>query len=215
MIDACLELKVKRLIYTSSPSVVFDGVHGIHNGNESLPYPPSVPTLPFTLIIITTYTLFQMFYIVIIIIIQQLLEFDLKCFLVLLFIMQLVWSSFLNRIQLVFQHNDHYSATKAEGEALVIKVNGTDGLLTCCIRPSSIFGPGDKLLVPSLVDAARAGKSKVNCCHSSYSYRFFKSFVAYRRHKCICCTIKQGLISVRSDLYSTSYSFVVEQNDKS
>lgn len=61
-----------------------------------------------------------------------------------------------------FQHNDHYSATKAEGEALVIKANGTDGLLTCCIRPSSIFGPGDKLLVPSLVDAARAGKSKVN-----------------------------------------------------
>lgn len=44
VIDACVELKVKRLIYTSSPSVVFDGVHGIHNGNETLPYPPSVPT---------------------------------------------------------------------------------------------------------------------------------------------------------------------------
>jgi sterol-4alpha-carboxylate 3-dehydrogenase (decarboxylating) len=46
VIDACVELKVKRLIYTSSPSVVFDGVHGIHNGNESLPYPPSVTTIP-------------------------------------------------------------------------------------------------------------------------------------------------------------------------
>lgn len=42
-----------------------------------------------------------------------------------------------------------------------MKANGRDGLLTCCIRPSSIFGPGDKLLVPSLVTAARAGKSKV------------------------------------------------------
>ena len=61
----------------------------------------------------------------------------------------------------LFQHNDSYSATKAEGEALVIKSNGTNGLLTCCIRPSSIFGPGDKLLVPSLVAAARAGKLKV------------------------------------------------------
>lgn len=60
-----------------------------------------------------------------------------------------------------FQHNDTYSATKAEGEALVIKSNGVNGLLTCCIRPSSIFGPGDRLLVPSLVSAARAGKSKV------------------------------------------------------
>lgn len=60
-----------------------------------------------------------------------------------------------------FQHNDSYSETKAEGEVLVLKANGTNGLLTCCIRPSSIFGPGDKLLVPSLVAAARAGKSKV------------------------------------------------------
>ena len=43
----------------------------------------------------------------------------------------------------------------------MMKANGREGLLTCCIRPSSIFGPGDKLLVPSLVAAARAGKSKV------------------------------------------------------
>lgn len=42
MIDACVELKVKRLIYTSSPSVVFDGVHEILNGDESLPYPSKV-----------------------------------------------------------------------------------------------------------------------------------------------------------------------------
>ena len=42
MIDACTELKVKRLIYTSSPSVVFDGIHGIVDGDESLPYPPRV-----------------------------------------------------------------------------------------------------------------------------------------------------------------------------
>ena len=42
-----------------------------------------------------------------------------------------------------------------------MRANGREGLLTCCIRPSSIFGPGDKLLVPSLVAAARAGKSKV------------------------------------------------------
>ncbi|URE47638.1 Reticulon [Musa troglodytarum] len=46
--------------------------------------------------------------------------------------------------------NDSYSETKAEGEKLVVKANGRNGLLTCCIRPSSIFGPGDRLLVPSL-----------------------------------------------------------------
>ncbi|PUZ40746.1 hypothetical protein GQ55_9G448000 [Panicum hallii var. hallii] len=98
VIDACISCKVKRLIYTSSPSVVFDGVHGIFNADESMPYPD--------------------------------------------------------------KFNDSYSETKADGEKLVMRANGREGLLTCCIRPSSIFGPGDKLLVPSLVAAARAGKSK-------------------------------------------------------
>lgn len=98
VIDACIRCKVKRLIYTSSPSVVFDGVHGIFNADESMPYPD--------------------------------------------------------------KFNDSYSETKADAEKLVMRANGRDGLLTCCIRPSSIFGPGDKLLVPSLVAAAREGKSK-------------------------------------------------------
>lgn len=35
---------MKRLIYTSSPSVVFDGVHGILDGDESVPYPAKVLT---------------------------------------------------------------------------------------------------------------------------------------------------------------------------
>ncbi|KAL7112074.1 hypothetical protein ACP275_05G130200 [Erythranthe tilingii] len=122
IIDACVELKVKRLIYTSSPSVVFDGVHGIFNGDESLPYPS--------------------------------------------------------------KHNDSYSATKAEGEALVIKSNGMNGLLTCCIRPSSIFGPGDKLLVPSLVAAARAGKSKFIIGDGNNVYDF--TYVENVAHAHIC-----------------------------
>ncbi|KAJ7966340.1 Reticulon-like protein [Quillaja saponaria] len=45
VIDACIELRVKRLIYTSSSSVVFDGVHGILNGDESWPYHPSIMTI--------------------------------------------------------------------------------------------------------------------------------------------------------------------------
>lgn len=122
VIDACIELKVKRLIYTSSPSVVFDGVHGILNGDESLPYPA--------------------------------------------------------------KHNDSYSATKAEGETLVIKSNGVNELLTCCIRPSSLFGPGDKLLVPSLVTAARAGKSKFIIGDGNNMFDF--TFVENVAHAHIC-----------------------------
>ncbi|KAF5748373.1 hypothetical protein HS088_TW04G00326 [Tripterygium wilfordii] len=122
VIDACVELNVKRLIYTSSPSVVFDGIHGIINGNESLPYPA--------------------------------------------------------------KHIDSYSATKTEGEKLVIDANGANGLLTCCIRPSSIFGPGDKLFVPSLVSAARAGKAKFIIGDGNNVYDF--TYVENVAHAHIC-----------------------------
>ncbi|CAF2316932.1 hypothetical protein BRARA_J00535 [Brassica rapa] len=122
VIDACVEVGVKRLIYTSSPSVVFDGVNSILNANETMPYPS--------------------------------------------------------------KHNDSYSATKAEGEALVMKANGRNGLLTCCIRPSSIFGPGDRLLVPSLVAAARAGKSKFIIGDGSNLYDF--TYVENVVHAHVC-----------------------------
>ncbi|KAJ6805439.1 putative 3beta-hydroxysteroid-dehydrogenase/decarboxylase isoform 1 [Iris pallida] len=130
VIDACIECKVKRLIYTSSPSVVFDGVNGIYYGGEAMPYPK--------------------------------------------------------------KFNDSYSETKAEGEKLVMNANGRCGLLTCCIRPSSIFGPGDRLLVPSLVNAARAGKSKFIIGDGDNVYDFtYVENVAYG-HICAERTLAAG-----------------------
>lgn len=47
-------------------------------------------------------------------------------------------------------------------------------LLTCALRPSAIFGEGDPLMIPSLVDNARAGKTKFmigdgkNVCDFTY-----------------------------------------------
>ncbi|XP_057799392.1 3beta-hydroxysteroid-dehydrogenase/decarboxylase [Salvia miltiorrhiza] len=122
IVDVCFKLKIKRLIYTSSPSVVFDGVNGISNGNESLPYPA--------------------------------------------------------------KHYDSYSATKAEGESLVINSNGSNGLLTCCLRPSSIFGPGDRLFVPSLASAARSGKLKFIIGNGNNMYDF--TYVENVAHAHIC-----------------------------
>ncbi|OQU92435.1 hypothetical protein SORBI_3001G343601, partial [Sorghum bicolor] len=87
VIGACKICKVKRLIHTSSSAVVFDGVHGLFNVNESLPYPDKFP--------------------------------------------------------------DAYAQTKAEAEKLVMDANDTNDLLTCCIRPGSIFDPGD-LVMPTL-----------------------------------------------------------------
>ena len=39
VVAACLSSGIDRLVYTSSPSVVFDG-NDVEGGNESLPYPP-------------------------------------------------------------------------------------------------------------------------------------------------------------------------------
>nr|XP_051188091.1 3beta-hydroxysteroid-dehydrogenase/decarboxylase-like isoform X2 [Lolium perenne] len=42
VVEACNTCKVKKLIYTSSSGVVFDGVHGLFSVDESTPYPDKV-----------------------------------------------------------------------------------------------------------------------------------------------------------------------------
>jgi nucleoside-diphosphate-sugar epimerase len=51
-----------------------------------------------------------------------------------------------------------YPATKAQAEQLVLKANGTDGLLTVSVRPHLIFGPGDPHLFPRIVERGQNGQ---------------------------------------------------------
>ncbi|XP_020218229.1 3beta-hydroxysteroid-dehydrogenase/decarboxylase [Cajanus cajan] len=98
VISACRECRVRRLIYNSSADVVFDGLHDIHDGDESLAYPWKI--------------------------------------------------------------DDMLSDLKAQAEALVLSVNDIDGLLTCSLRPSNVFGPGDTKFVPYFLKLARYGFAK-------------------------------------------------------
>ena len=95
IVAGCLEHGVRRLVYTSSPSVTFDGSDqcGV---DESAPYPAQ-------------------------------------------------WLC-------------HYPHTKALAEQHVLAVNGSQGLLTCSLRPHLIWGPRDRHLVPRLIERARQGK---------------------------------------------------------
>lgn len=56
---------------------------------------------------------------------------------------------------------DHYGATKAEAERLVLAANGTPGtdgpLLTTSLRPCGMYGEGDPYHLGSVLRAARAG----------------------------------------------------------
>lgn len=55
---------------------------------------------------------------------------------------------------------DFYTMTKIEAEKIVLAANGKDGVATCALRPSGIFGEGDLLMVPTIVKQARKGKMK-------------------------------------------------------
>lgn len=57
-------------------------------------------------------------------------------------------------------HMDGYNETKATAETAVMEANDPSSLLTVCLRPAGIFGPGDRQLVPGLRTAARLGQSK-------------------------------------------------------
>ncbi|KAK9465633.1 3-beta hydroxysteroid dehydrogenase/isomerase family-domain-containing protein [Lipomyces arxii] len=46
---------------------------------------------------------------------------------------------------------DAYNETKVLGEQIVLRANGERGLKTCTLRPSGLFGPGDRQLVPGML----------------------------------------------------------------
>ena len=92
VVDACVQSSVRRLIYTSSPSVTFNGQHQT-NIDESAPYPKK-------------------------------------------------WLC-------------HYPHSKALAEQNVLNANDNFDLLTCALRPHLIWGPGDRHLIPRLIDRAR------------------------------------------------------------
>jgi 3beta-hydroxy-delta5-steroid dehydrogenase/steroid delta-isomerase len=53
---------------------------------------------------------------------------------------------------------DLYTETKILGEQAALAANGHGGLLTCAIRPAGIYGPGEQLTFPRLVDECARGR---------------------------------------------------------
>jgi nucleoside-diphosphate-sugar epimerase len=93
VVEACLQHDVKKLVYTSSPSVTFNGDHQM-NVNESAPYSKQ-------------------------------------------------WLC-------------HYPHSKALAEKFVLEANDDKDLMTCALRPHLIWGPGDRHLIPRLINRAKA-----------------------------------------------------------
>lgn len=104
VLGACRKNGVTRLVYTSSPSVIYSGGHISGLSEKQLPYPSS--------------------------------------------------------------HNCIYSRTKAIAERMVLAadrspVEGEGLLRTVALRPHLIWGPGDRNLIPRLVQRAGQGRLKI------------------------------------------------------
>src|SRR6201998_4713966 len=57
--------------------------------------------------------------------------------------------------------NDLYTETKVVAERFVLSQNGVDGLLTCSIRPSGIWGRGDQTMFRKVFESVQAGHVKI------------------------------------------------------
>lgn len=55
---------------------------------------------------------------------------------------------------------DVYTRTKVISEKEVLAANGRSGLLTCALRPGGIYGPGDKIIFPRMVESLKKGRLK-------------------------------------------------------
>ena len=52
----------------------------------------------------------------------------------------------------------HYPHSKALAEQYVLEANGKRSLLTCALRPHLIWGPGDRHLIPGVIERRRADR---------------------------------------------------------
>ena len=127
VIEACQKSGVKALVYTSSASVISDGVSDLINADERWPViPPSASTEYYSLTKVRSALL-------------------------------LILSFTNTSSQPAFTiHQVKLTAQQAEAEALVLAANRSPTfpkLLTCSIRPSGIFGPGDVQQTPGFLRA--------------------------------------------------------------
>ncbi len=84
--------------------------------------------------------------------------------------------------------NDLYTETKVVAERFVLSQNGVEGLLTCSIRPSGIWGRGDQTMFRKLFESVVAGHVKVLIgsknakLDNSYVHNLIHGFILAAEH---------------------------------
>ncbi|GMI90079.1 reticulon 20 [Hibiscus trionum] len=81
-------------------------------------------------------------------------------------------------------------------EGLIRLANNIDGLVTCVLRPSNAFGPGDTWFVPLLVDLAKSGLSKFITGRGKNMSDFTYAENVAHAHICAAETLDSQIVSV-------------------
>lgn len=100
---------------------------------------------------------------------------------------------------------DYYSMTKAEAEKLVLAANKAT-LLTCSLRPSSIFGERDPVFLPRLIDAGRTGKTKYIIGNGKTKWEF-----TYVGNIALACIKASDALSPLSPVAGSAYFITNDQ----
>ncbi|XP_022761619.1 3beta-hydroxysteroid-dehydrogenase/decarboxylase isoform X2 [Durio zibethinus] len=85
---------------------------------------------------------------------------------------------------------------KFQAEGLIRLANNIDGLLTCVLRPSNAFGPGDTQLVPLLVNLAKSGLAKFVAGSGENMSDFTYAENVAHAHICAAETLDSRIVSV-------------------
>lgn len=92
------------------------------------------------------------------------------------------------RLPYTDRFNDLYTETKVVAERYVLSQNGVNGMLTCAIRPSGIWGAGDQTMFRKLFESAIAGHVKVLVgrrsarLDNSYVHNLIHGFILAAEH---------------------------------
>ncbi|WP_422745348.1 3-beta-hydroxysteroid dehydrogenase [Mycobacterium sp. WMMD1722] len=84
--------------------------------------------------------------------------------------------------------NDLYTETKVVAEKFVLSQNAVDGMLTCSIRPSGIWGRGDQTMFRKVFESVQAGHVKVLVgskdvkLDNSYVHNLVHGFILAAQH---------------------------------
>ncbi|GFG92420.1 3-beta-hydroxysteroid dehydrogenase [Mycobacterium bourgelatii] len=84
--------------------------------------------------------------------------------------------------------NDLYTETKVVAEKYVLGQNGVEGMLTCAIRPSGIWGSGDQTMFRKLFESVIKGHTKVLVgkksvkLDNSYVHNLIHGFILAGQH---------------------------------